>query len=313
LLWRVLEFFVGDIGFPAHFFAVNVGVTLLLVLGGWWLETSQLQTPGAARRLAERHGAREAWPGQSHAEQRLCNIVDEIVIAAHMPRPRPMVLPRVMAINAFATGWQADDAVVAVTQGALDHLTREELQGMVAHECSHIHEGDTHLNMQLGGMVFGLELVHHFGVTLCEREGFALLAGWPIRIMGSFGWLAGRMLQAAVARQREFLADARTVQWTRSRDGIGGVLRKVMTEQRQGEAAAVPLHPALHHLLLVSDGGRGARWLDAHPPLVERVRRIYGRSMGPLPLEAGAGDIHGVPDAVKAAPPPATEGPFTLV
>ncbi len=313
LLWRVLTFFVGEIGFPAHFFAVNVGVTLLLVLGGWWLETSQLQAPGAARRLAERHGAREARPTQSHVEQRLCNIVDEIAIAAHMPRPQPMVLPRAMAINAFATGWEADDAVVAVTQGALDRLTREELQGMVAHECSHIHEGDTHLNMQLGGMVFGLELVHHFGVTLCEREGFAPLVGWPIRVMGSFGWLAGRMLQAAVARQREFLADARTVQWTRSRDGIGGVLRKAMTEQRQRDTVALPLHPALHHLLLVGDGGRGARWFDAHPPLAERVRRIYGRSMGPLPLESGAGDVPAAPDAAKPAPPPATEGPFTLV
>lgn len=296
LLWRVLVLFAGDIGFPAHFFAVNLGVTLLLILGGWWLETSQLQQPGAVRRWAGRCGAREARPSQSHAEQRLCNIVEEIAIAAPMPRPQAMVLPRVQAINAFAAGWHEDEAVVAVTQGALEHLTREELQGMVAHECSHIHEGDTRLNMQLGGMVFGLELVHSFGVTLCEGEGPAPLAGWPIRLMGSFGWLAGRVLQAAVARQREFLADARTVQWTRSRDGIGGVLRKAMTEQR-GQAAAAPLHPVLHHLLLVSDGGRGARWFDAHPPLAERVRRIYGRPMGPLAVAVGSGE------SVQAASP----------
>lgn len=314
LLWLALRVLLGgELPFPAYFFSVNVGVTLLLVLGGWWIETSSLHADGAAQRLARRAGAREARPGLSHAEQRLCNVVDEIAIAAAMPRPQAMVLTRVQAINAFATGWTQDDAVVAVTQGALERLTREELQGMVAHECSHIHEGDTHLNMQLAGMVSGLELVHHFGISLCERGGPAALVGWPVRWMGSFGWLAGRMLQAAVSRQREYLADARTVQWTRSRDGLGGVLRKVMTEQRlprEQRTRARPLHPALHHLLLVSDGGRGAHWFDAHPPLAERVRRIYGRPMPALPLAA----IDEGPEARTAdRPPPAVEGPFTLV
>jgi len=312
--WLVLRvLFGGDLPFPAYFFSVNVGVTLLLVLGGWWIETSALHAAGAAQRLAHRAGAREARPGLSHAEQRLCNVVDEIAIAAAMPRPQAMVLPRVQGINAFATGWHEDDAVVAVTQGALEKLTREELQGMVAHECSHIHEGDTHLNMQLAGMVSGLELVHDFGITLSERGGLALLVGWPVRMMGSFGWLAGRMLQAAVSRQREFLADARTVQWTRSRDGLGGVLRKAMTEQclaREWRERQRPLHPALHHLLLVSDGGRGSNWFDAHPPLAERVRRIYGRPMPALPLTA----IDDGPQARAAdRPPPAVQGPFTLV
>ncbi len=314
LLWQLLSWSLGGLAFPAFFFSVNIGVTLLLVLGGWWIETSNLSMPAAAERLARRVGAREARPAQSHAEQRLCNIVVEISIAAQMPPPRAMVLARTAAINAFATGWTEDDAVVAVTQGALELLTREQLQGMVAHECSHIHEGDTHLNMQLSGMVSGLELVHHFGIMLCERGGLAALAGWPVRLMGSFGWLAGRVLQAAISRQREYLADARTVQWTRSRDGLGGVLRKVMTEQhaarRRHGARPPPLHPALHHLLLVSDGGRGSQWFDAHPPLAERVRRIYGRAMEPLPLEPVAS---GPEPADRARPPPAVEGPYTLV
>lgn len=313
LLWQLLSWLLGGLPFPAFFFSVNIGVTLLLVLGGWWIETSNLSLPDAAERLARRAGAREARPSQSHAEQRLANIVAEISIAAQMPQPRAMVLTRTARINAFATGWSEDDAVVAVTQGALDSLTREELQGMVAHECSHIHEGDTHLNMQLSGMVSGLELVHQFGTMLSERGDLAALVGWPVRLMGSFGWLAGRMLQAAVSRQREYLADARTVQWTRSRDGLGGVLRKVMTEQQQARAqrlAARPLHPALHHLLLVSDGGRGADWFDAHPPLAERVRRIYGRPMAPLPLTA----LDLAPEPTAAArPAPVVEGPFTLI
>jgi len=314
LLWHVLSLLLGGLDFPAYFFSVNVGVTLLLVLGGWWIETSQLHAPDAAERLARRAGAREARPSLSHAEQRLCNTLAEIAIAAQMPVPRAMVLPRTDAINAFATGWSEEDAVVAVTRGALERLTREELQAMVAHECSHIHEGDTQLNMQLAGMVAGLELVHGFGLALCERGFPAALAGWPVRTMGSFGWLAGRMLQAAVSRQREFLADARTVQWTRSRDGLGGVLRKVMTQVQQAadgaDARQPALHPTLHHLLLVSDGGRGARWFDAHPPLAERVRRIYGRPMPPLPLD----DVHEpAPAAAAGRPAPAVQGPFTLV
>lgn len=288
--WWLLDALLPfDLPFPRLFFTVNVGVTLLLVLGGWWIETSNLQQPGGARRLAERLGARELRPSQHEAEQRLGNIVDEVCIAAHMPRPEVMVLPRVQAINALAAGWYEDEAVVAVTQGALDWLTRDELQGMVAHECSHLHEGDTRLNMQLAGMVSGLELVWQFGDEVRERGGLAMLFGTAIMAMGSFGWWAGRWLQAAVSREREYLADARAVQWTRSRDGLGGVLRKALAQQSptaaraSGDPAWLPL---ASHLLLVGDAG--GRWFDAHPPLQQRIRRLYGRAMPPLPLPADA-------------------------
>ena len=254
---------------PAGFLVANVGVSLLLVLGGWWVETSNLRAGGL--KFAVRMGAREARPSVSHAEQRLCNIVDELCIAAHMPRPQVMVLPRADAINAFAAGWDATDAVVAVTQGALDYLTRDELQGMVAHELSHLHEGDTRLKMRLVGMVFGLELVHSFGGEIRERGGLAWWFGSAIVLAGFAGWLTGRLLKAAVSRQREHLADARAVQWTRSKDGLGGTLRKVMAQRRGtgGVAGAGTLgspignghsgglgHPALQHLLA---GGRTRR------------------------------------------------------
>lgn len=291
LVWWACTFVLGRLPYPEHFFAVNVGVTLLLILGGWWIETSNLQSAGAAERLARRFGAREARPGNAQAEQRLCNIVDEVAIAAHMPRPQVMVLPRVAAINAFAAGWGSEPAIVAVSQGALDLLTRDELQGMVAHECSHIREGDTHLNMQVAGMVLGLELVHRFGDTLRERDDVLQLVGWPIWLMGSFGLLAGRVLQAAVSRQREFLADARTLQWTRNRDGLGGVLRKVLGQQRQAGRArdadasdVMAMPPAMRHLLLVPEAAPRGRWLATHPPLEERIRRIYGRAMQPIAL-----------------------------
>lgn len=288
--WLMAAVLPVHLGFPAGFLVTNVGVSLLLVLGGWWVETSNLRAGGV--KLAQRMGARKAQPSVSHAEQRLCNIVDELCIAAQMPRPQVMVLARTDAINAFAAGWDDADAVVAVTEGALQWLTREELQGMVAHELSHLHEGDTRLNMRLGGMVFGLELVYHFGQEVRERGGLAWWFGSAIMLAGFAGWLTGRLLKAAVSRQREFLADARAVQWTRSKDGLGGVLRKVMAQRRstphshERQHHGNLSHPALQHLLLVDAPQHSTlqQRLDSHPPLEARVQRIYGRPMQPLPL-----------------------------
>lgn len=300
--------------FPLGFAQVNVGVTLLLVLGGWLLEISNLRAGGV--RLAQRIGAREARPAVSHAEQRLCNIIDELAIAAHMPRPQAMVLPRADVINAFAAGWEPADAVVAVTQGALDYLTREELQGMVAHELGHLYEGDTYLKMQLAGMVQGLELVHGFGDHLRGYGVLGAFFGSLVMAVGFAGWLAGRVFKAAVSRQREYLADARAVQWTRSKNGLGGVLRKVLA---QWQAAPRPhervapmglAHPVVQHMLLVELPSRHllARWLDSHPPLEDRVCRIYGRSMPPLPLAP----VHEAPDPPRRPPAMPEPGAQTL-
>ncbi|MDB5843353.1 MAG: peptidase Ste24p [Polaromonas sp.] len=286
LTWRLVS--PGWTGYPAYFFSVNTGMTLLFVLGGWWLETSVLGGGGQA--LARQAGAREAWPASREAEQRLCNIVHELAIAASMRPPQAMVLPREDSINAFAAGWDEEDAIVAVTQGALDRLSRDELMGLLAHEFSHLREGDTRLNMQLAGMVYGLEMVFRLGQRMCESDdngdrSFLALPGFAIMTTGSLGWLAGRALKAAVSRQREFLADARAVQFTRSKDGLGGVLRKVAGERaRAGRwpgGRAHHLHPAVHHMLLVS-AAAPAHWFASHPPLAERIRRIYGRPMPAL-------------------------------
>lgn len=283
LFWMLDQLTPLGVGVPRGFLAINVGVTLLLILGGWWIETSNLRVRGGAERLARRIGAREARPAVSATEQRLRNIVEEVCIAARMPLPGVMVVPRVAAINAFAAGWDPRESVLAVTEGALDALTRDELQGLVAHECSHIQEGDTPLNMKLAGMVTGLELVWRFGELLRERGGPFVPIGAAVMAMGSFGWWAGRGLQAAVSRQREFLADARAVQWTRSRDGLGGVLRKALTQRDEGIGGPAWL-PSAQHLLLLGDGA-SAGWLDPHPPLAERIRRLYGRPMPGLPLQ----------------------------
>lgn len=287
ITWRLVG---GGSDYPAHFFTVNTGLTLLFVLGGWWMETSALE--GGGGKLARRAGAREAWPASRADENRLCNIVDELAIAASMQAPQAMVLDRVDSINAFATGWDDNDAVVAVTRGALDRLTRDELQGLVAHELSHLREGDTRLNMRLAGMVFGLEMIHQLGRRMCERDdngnlSFLALPGLAVQACGALGWLAGRLLKAAVSRQREFLADARAVQFTRSRDGLGGVLRKVAGEiarsgTPEGEFRQRVLHPSVQHMLLIAPGEQSSNWLATHPPLAERIRRIYGRAMPSL-------------------------------
>ncbi len=300
LLWWVAGWTV-----PRYFATLNIGVALLTVLGGWWIESSNLS--GGGEHMARKLGAREVRPGTSFAEQRLSNTVQEVSIAANLPTPRVMVLPRVEAINAFAAGWSARDWVVVVSDGALRWLTRDELQGMVAHECSHLLEGDTLLNMRLAGMVSGLEMLYNFGQAVRDfgsdpdgdgeralafrrdsgaSVGLFALSGLAIMAAGWFGWLAGRLLQAAVTREREFLADARAVQWTRQKDGLGGVLRKIITQRQQGVRTMDLRGPqkALAHLMLDSEAA-GDRWLDTHPELTERVRRIYGRRMGGLPLE----------------------------
>jgi Zn-dependent protease with chaperone function len=112
----------------------------------------------------------------------------------------------------------------------------------------------------------------------------AALIGLALMGAGSLGWLAGHALQAAVSRQREYLADARAVQWTRSRDGLGGVLRKVMSQRHAPSGGGASPSMVQHMLLVSNEPGAMAHWLDSHPPLAQRIRRIYGRSMPPLPL-----------------------------
>ncbi len=284
ITWWAIERVAGPIGKPALWTEVNLGVPLLAILGGWWLEASQLSGPEGLERLAQRMGAQPIRERRSASEQALCNIVDELSIAAHIPRPKVMVLPRMQAINAMAAGID-DTGLVMVSQGALDSLDREELQGLVAHEFSHLREGDTALQLRLAGMVGGLELLWRWGAQLREvRVGLLAVLGSIIMGVGVFGWWAGRAMQAAVSRQRELLADARAVQWTRSRDGLGRVLRKALAQRQDpGVAWRDPAwDPAFRHMLLVVPPREAGGWLDSHPPLPERIRRIYGRSMPAL-------------------------------
>ncbi|MCS7100952.1 MAG: M48 family metalloprotease, partial [Burkholderiaceae bacterium] len=192
-----------------------------------------------------------------------------------------------------------NDAVVAVTRGALTRLTRDELQGVIGHEFSHILNGDMRLNMRLIGVLHGLLMVALFGRFLLElgrgntqgdRRGGAaplLAAGALLWVLGYVGVFFGRLIKAAVSRQREYLADAASVQFTRNRDGIGGALRKIgwLSEQQAlGSAISHPNAETLSHMFLGAARVGFARGLFAtHPPLAERLRRLYGRTVDFLP------------------------------
>ena len=204
-LWKLLGFEFD--GLPPLFFETNTAVVLMFVLGGAWVELGRLREGGGAH-VAEWAGGRLLTDPQDLPERRLLNVVDEMALASGLPRPQVYVLEREDAINAFAAGWSPESSVVAVTRGALQRLTRDELQGLVAHEFGHIHQGDLRLNMQLLALVWGLSLVHGYGHSLIEaddngqRSGVGLLIGPVFIAAGLLGWLAGEVLQAAVSRQQ---------------------------------------------------------------------------------------------------------------
>jgi Zn-dependent protease with chaperone function len=286
LLWSLQT---GNLlGYPRWFFETNSVLCAGFILGGSWIETVQLRRGGA--HVAQMVGARELLVPQGGHEQRLRNVVAEMAIASGLKAPRIFVLDRDDGINAFAAGWEQHDSVVAVTRGALERLSRDELQGVVAHEFSHILHGDARLNMRLIGHVWGLQLLFMLGRDLFgatdargRRTGLVLM-GLGLMVVGSIGWLAGRLLKAAVSRQREFLADAAAVQFTRHKDGIGGALRKIAGQGADGSPVALRSSRAevISHMLLSSDIFVHAGALATHPPLAERIRRIYGRAMPPL-------------------------------
>ncbi len=286
LAWRLMS--GGLFGYPRWFFETNTLVALVFILGGCWIETQRLRGGGA--HVAGMVGGREVVEPRALVERRLRNVVDEVAIASGLKSPRVFVLEREEAINAFAAGWEQQDSVVAVTRGALERLTRDELQGVVAHEFGHILNGDTRLNMRLIGYVFGLQMIFNFGRGLAQatdargRRSFAVLVGLALMAAGFIGWMAGRALQAAVSRQREFLADAHAVQLTRLADGIGGALRKIAHQVSQGQAQMRHANTEVVSHLLLSGADAGAhRWLATHPPLAARVQRIFGRPMAPVP------------------------------
>ncbi len=274
-------------GYPALFFETNSGVILLFVLGGCLIETQRLREGGGQRVAHWMHG-RLVKDTDDALERRLLNVVDEMAMASGQTVPHVYVLTREDAINAFVAGWSPEDYTLCVTRGALDRLTRAELQGLVAHEFGHLKEEDLPMAMRLLALVWGLSLVHGYGQTLMSRDdnGHVNPVRWVVGLVftavGWLGWGAGRLLQAAVARQREFLADANAIQFTRTRDGLGNVLRKIWFDQQM--MAGQMRHPQADMVAsLLLHQSRLSRCMATHPRLPERIRRICGAVLAPMP------------------------------
>jgi Zn-dependent protease with chaperone function len=314
---------------PNGFYFTNTVVVLGLILGGTWLEMNRLKAGGAA--VAQMIGAREVDTSTRDAlDRRLVNVVEEMAISAGVPVPRVFVMDQENAINAFAAGHSIDDAVVAVTRGTLTRLTRDELQGVIAHEFSHILNGDMKLNLRLIGVLYGLLIVALAGRFLLEIGGrgrsggdrssgsavFALFAaGLTLWILGYIGVFFGRLIKAGVSRQREFLADASAVQFTRNPEGIGGALRKIAglsAESGLGSRIEHTQAETLSHLFLGAARPSFVRGLFAtHPPLDERVRRIFGRALPALPAPENAVAL--ALGGLAPAAPPRPRSPIEFV
>lgn len=269
---------------------VTTAVVLGIILVASAIRLRQLSDGGAA--IALRLGGREVdFNPTDPAEQRLRNVVEEMAIASTVPVPRVFVLDHEASINAFAAGSSTDDSAIAVSAGALRHLDRDELQGVVAHEFSHILNGDMRLNGRLMALLFGL-----FAVTVAGRVLFQIgrshggraslpifLAGAVLMLVGAIGLLAGRLIQAAISRSREHLADASAVQFTRLPVGLAGALKKIAAHP-QGARLQNPHGGEVAHMLF-GDGVSRTHWLSTHPPLLDRIAALEP-GFGPARLQA---------------------------
>ncbi|MFW5453450.1 M48 family metallopeptidase [Thioalkalivibrio sulfidiphilus] len=216
--------------------------------------------------------------------RRLRNVVEEMAIASGVPVPEIYVLEHESGINAFAAGYSTADAAVAVTRGTLEHLDRDELQGVIAHEFSHILNGDMRLNIRLMGILFGILVMAMIGRQLMasvryvstrrskDNSGVAaiVILGLAVMLVGYVGLFFARWIKAMVSRQREYLADASAVQFTRQSEGIAGALKKIGAA---GAGSVINANSEEVAHMLFANGAMG-QMFATHPPLVERIRAI---------------------------------------
>jgi Zn-dependent protease with chaperone function len=285
---------------PELFAIVALG-TIACIGSGSLYKLIQLRAGGKV--VAEDLGGTLVQPMTDNAaEQRLLNIVEEISIASGVPVPAVYVLHEEQGINAFAAGFTPSDAVIGVTRGCLETLDRDELQGVIAHEFSHILNGDMRLNLRLIGVLQGILVIYLLGRTLLrvtdssgrssssnDKRNAILMMGLAMLAIGGIGFICGRLIKSAVSRQREFLADASAVQFTRNPQGIGNALRKIggygTTSEIRNPKAEEASHLFFEEAVETRQGffgqGKGifsnfGKAFSTHPPIEERIRRVEG-------------------------------------
>ena len=269
---------------------LGVGFAVVVLIGGA-SGTKMLSLRRGGGAVAEMLGGRlvSEMTDDPH-EQRLVNVVSEMAIASGTPVPLIYVLDGEAGINAFAAGHGVEDAAVAVTRGALEQFTRDELQGVIAHEFSHILNRDVRLNTRLTGLLFGILVLSVAGRLLLRGgaharigrsndrgggAGAAVAIGLALMIVGYIGVFFGRLIKQAVSRQREYLADASAVQFTRNPEGLASALKRI-AGYADGSIIEAPAAEEVSHFFF-ADGMRSAffgKMLSTHPPLEERIRRL---------------------------------------
>ncbi len=277
---------------PVDFISNNAGLllgtavlTVLLILGSSLYKTSRLSA-GGGRVAVDMGGTLVPGNVQDPLRRRLRNVVEEMAIASGIPVPEIYVLEQEHGINAFAAGFSPSDAAIAVTRGTLEILDRDELQGVIAHEFSHILNGDMKLNIRLMGVLFGIMVLgligrmilrggYHSSIISSRRNRGApavLMVGIGLAILGGIGVFFARMIKASVSRQREYLADASAVQFTRQVGGIAGALKKIGGYSEGSKISATDPEEVSH--MLFGNGASLMGMFATHPPLVDRIRAL---------------------------------------
>jgi Zn-dependent protease with chaperone function len=312
---------------PWIFLGVTATVSLILLIASLF-KLAELSSGGKAVALAL--GGVEV-PSDTHdlRQRRLLNVVEEMALASGVPVPVVFLLPQEKGINAFAAGYGPGDAVVAVSEGCLEYLSRDELQGVVAHEFSHLLNGDMHLNLRLIAILAGLLVLSQIGWMIMrvasqssssssskKNDGGAqlVLLGLGLYILGLIGLVLGNLIKAAVSRQREFLADASAVQFTRYPPGIGGALKKIGGLSK-GPNLDTPRAPEASHMFFADalTTQRFSQSFATHPPLQKRIRAIDPQWDGAYPeVQPVAADPSEAAGPKKGKVPPLIPGLPTL-
>lgn len=262
----------------------TLGKLALLLIGiiavASWCKVRQLARRGGETLVAGLGAIALDEQGEFETRQ-LRNVVEEMALAAGVPVPRLYLLPDEPAINAFISGYGPADATLCLTRGALEQLTRDELQGVVAHEFSHLLHGDMRLNLRLVGWLHGISLIADSGrellsdraSTSARAGGNSLLGyglGTALLVIGGCGLFFANLIQAAAARSRERLADASAVQFTRHPQGLAAALKKIAAHPLQGRL----YHPQARSVAHMVLGDAGASWFATHPPVLERIQLL---------------------------------------
>ena len=297
---------------PEMFLAVALCTIVVIALGSLY-KVSELAAGGEV--VAHMMGGRLVDPQTTDlAERRLLNVVEEMSLASGVPVPPVYVLDNEPSINAFAAGFRPTDAVVAVSRGCLLYLTREELQGVLGHEFSHVLNGDMRLNLRLIGVVYGILVLSIIGYFVMRSAGWAgsssrdsdnrrgdnraafFFIGLALYILGYLGVLLGNIIKAAISRQREFLADASSVQFTRNPGGLASALKKIGGLAEGSRIRDSHAHEISHMFFGDAFAGSIFNLLATHPPLEERIRLLDPN------FDGSYAAVEALPDTGEGAP-----------